>query len=97
MYKEHPKAFNGQAIYFNGAADYTQTPDGTYCGSMSGFNSKNLPPLLKRFYAAPYEIMVIGDTPTRHFCVALLTLVRNITIILAVTPSPPVYLAKNPG
>lgn len=94
LYKEHPKAFDGQALYFHGMADYVQVPDGTSAGSMSGFNSKNLPPLLKRFYAAPYEIMVIADPFTRHFCIALLALAKNITMILAVTPSPPILLAE---
>ncbi len=94
LYKEHPKAFDGQALYFHGMADYVTVADGTPAGSMSGFNSKNLPPLLKRFYAAPYDIMVIADPFTRHFCIALLALAKNITLIMAVTPSPPILLAE---
>lgn len=93
LYQEHPAAFNGQAIYYHGAADYLQVEDGTFAGSMSGFNSKNLPPLLQRFYAAPYEVMVIADMPSRHFCVALLSLVKNITLMIAVTPTPLTALA----
>lgn len=94
LYKEHPKAFDGQALYFHGMADYVTVADGTSAGSMSGFNSKHLPPLLKRFYAVPYELMVIADPFTRHFCIALLALAKNITLIMAVTPSPPILLAE---
>ncbi len=95
LYQEHPAAFNGQAIYYHGAADYLQVADGTFAGSMSGFNSKNLPPLLQKFYAAPYGVMVIADMPSRHFCVALLSIVKNITLMIAVTPTPLTALAQS--
>lgn len=87
-YKEHPTAFDGQVLYFNGSATKGKTPAGVDTGTMSGFNSKNLPPLLKKFYAVPYEAMIIEDSATRYFCVALLALARPISMMIGITASP---------
>ena len=94
LYKEHPKAFNAKALYFNGSAQKSVSPSGVDCGTMSGFNSKNLPPLLKRFYAVPYEGMIIHNTEARYFCAALLALAQPISMMIAITPSPLIMMCQ---
>lgn len=94
-YREHPQAFDGQVLYFNGSADKGKAPSGVTLGSMSGFNSKNLPPLLKRFYAVPYEAMVLEEIHAHHFCIALLALPKNVSMMLAITASPMIMLARS--
>lgn len=88
VYKEHPNAFNGNALYFNGSAEKGKMPSGVPYGTMSGFNSKNLPPLLKKFYAVPYEAMTLEDSASRYFSVALLALAKPVSMMLAITASP---------
>lgn len=93
-YKEHPQAFDGKVLYFNGSAEKGKTPAGVDTGTMSGFNSKNLPPLLKRFYAVPYEGMLIADPESRYFCVALLALAQPVSMMIAITAAPLLRFAQ---
>lgn len=94
VYQEHPRAFDGNALYFNGSAEKGRMPDGSPYGTMSGFNSKNLPPLLKKFYAVPYEAMTIEDAASRYFCVALLALAKPVTMMIAITAGPMLRFAE---
>ncbi len=94
LYRDHPHAFDAQALYFNGSAEFGRSPAGVPYGTMSGFNSKNLPPLLKKFYAVPYEGMIFADSQARYFCIALNALARSLSLILAVTASPIILWAR---
>ncbi len=94
VYAETPEAFDHQILYFNGSAEIGKTPAGIDTGTMSGFNSKNLPPLLKKFYAVPYELMTIQHTESRHFCVALLALAQRVSMMIAITASPMILFAQ---
>jgi hypothetical protein len=88
VYKDHPKAFSGKVIYFNGSAELRKTPAGVSCGTMSGFNFRNLPNIVKKFYAVPYEITVINDLNSRNYIMALLTLQKNISMMIGITGAP---------
>ncbi|MBT9547742.1 MAG: GH3 auxin-responsive promoter family protein [Candidatus Sericytochromatia bacterium] len=94
IYTDHPAAFNGKVLYFNGSADKMRTPTGVPCGTMSGFNFVNLPPLLKKFYAVPYEVMVIDHNWTRHYITALLSLPQKVSMMLGITAAPMVALLQ---
>ncbi|MGE3725551.1 MAG: GH3 auxin-responsive promoter family protein [Candidatus Sericytochromatia bacterium] len=94
IYQDHPAAFNGKVLYFNGSADKMRTPTGVPCGTMSGFNFVNLPPLLKKFYAVPYEVMVIDHNWTRHYITALLSLPQKVSMMLGITAAPMVALLQ---
>lgn len=86
--KEHPGAFNGKVLYFNGSAEKGRTPAGIPYGTMSGFNFVNLPNLVKKFYAVPYEVTVINDSYSRFYSMALLSLPQNITMMIGITGAP---------
>lgn len=94
IYKDHPRAFDGKVLYFNGSADKMRTPTGVPCGTMSGFNFVNLPPLLKKFYAVPYEVMVIEHNWSRHYITALLSLPQKVSMMLGITAAPMVALLQ---
>jgi hypothetical protein len=94
IYKDHPQAFNGKVLYFNGSADKMRTPTGIPCGTMSGFNFVNLPPLLKKFYAVPYEVMVMEHNWSRHYITALLSLPQNVSMLLGITAAPMISLLQ---
>lgn len=94
IYKDHSAAFNGKVLYFNGSADKMRTPTGVPCGTMSGFNFVNLPPLLKKFYAVPYEVMVMDHNWSRHYITALLSLPQKVSMLLGITAAPMVALLQ---
>ena len=94
LYREHTHAFDGKALYFNGSAELGRMPSGAPYGTMSGFNSKHLPPLLKKFYAVPYEAMTLADSAARYYCVALLALAQPVSMMIAITASPMILFAR---
>lgn len=87
-YKEHPKAFSGKALYFNGSAEKAKTETGIDCGTMSGFNFRNLPKIVQKVYALPYEVSIIEDSFARFYSMVLLSLPQDITLIVAITGAP---------
>ncbi|MEZ0372818.1 MAG: GH3 auxin-responsive promoter family protein, partial [Candidatus Sericytochromatia bacterium] len=94
IYRDHSKAFDGKVLYFNGNADKMRTPKGVHCGTMSGFNFVNLPPLLKKFYAVPYEVMVMDHSWSRLYVTALLSLPQKISMLLGITAAPMTQLLQ---
>ncbi|MEK7432336.1 MAG: GH3 auxin-responsive promoter family protein [Cyanobacteriota bacterium] len=94
IYKDHPKAFDGKALYFTGSAKKQKSPSGVDCGTMSGFNFRNLPKLLQSFYALPYELTDFKDSFSKFYCMVLLSIPQNITLITAITGAPVVSFAK---
>lgn len=87
-YNAHPKAFLGKALYFNGSAGKIKTELGVDCGTMSGFNFRNLPKIVQKVYALPYEISVIEDSFARFYCMVLLSIPQDITLMVAITGAP---------
>lgn len=94
IYRDHPQAFEGKVLYFIGSADQARSPMGVHCGTMSGFNFVNLPPLLKKMYAVPYEIMVAGHSWSRNYVTALLSLPQKISMMLGITAAPMIGLLQ---
>lgn len=94
IYRDHPRAFDGKVLYFVGNADKMRTPTGVHCGTMSGFNFVNLPPLLKKMYAVPYEIMVMDHSWSRLYVTALLSLPQKISMLLGITAAPAAQLLQ---
>lgn len=95
VYKDHPKAFNGKVIYFNGSAEMGKTPTGIPYGTMSGFNFVNLPPIVKKFYALPYEVAIVPDLPSRYYLMVLLALQKNISMMIGITAAPIITFLKS--
>lgn len=87
-YKAHPNAFLGKALYFNGSAGKVKTETGIDCGTMSGFNFRNLPKIVQKVYALPYEVSVIDDSFARFYCMVLLSIPQDITLMVAITGAP---------
>lgn len=95
IYKDHPKAFDGKALYFSGTARKTKTPTGIDCGTMSGFNFRNLPKILQSFYALPYELTDFEDSFAKFYSMVLLAMPQNITFITAITGAPVISFANS--
>lgn len=94
IYRDHPKAFNGKALYFTGSAKKDKTEGGVDCGTMSGFNFRNLPKLLQSFYALPYELTDFKDSHSKFYCMVLLAMPQNLTLITAITGAPVISFVK---
>lgn len=94
VYKDHPKAFSGKVLYFIGSAEKGRTPAGIPYGTMSGFNFVNLPNLVKKFYAVPYELTAINDAHARFYSMVLLSLPQNITMMIGITGAPIIAFIK---
>lgn len=90
---DHPGATRHRVLYLVGSADGPIAPCGVPTGTISGFNHRNLGPLLKRFHAVPYEPFVIADAVARAYTIARLALVHEVSLAVAITTHPLAELA----
>lgn len=90
---DHPQATKHRVLYLVGSADGPIAPCGVPTGTISGFNHRNLGPLLKGFHAVPYEPFVIADPVARAYTVARLALVHEVSLAVAITTHPLAELA----
>lgn len=95
LYLRFPQAFLGRALYFVGSRRVAKADDGNDVGTMSGFNFTELPELVRRIYAWPYELFEVADLRTRSFLALLLACAGESSLIGGIFPAPIVYLLRD--
>ncbi len=87
LYRRFPDAFTGRVLYFVGPRRAAVAPDGHDIGTMSGFNYTELPPLVRRLYAWPYELVGVSDPRARAHLSLHLACVRDVSLLAGVFPA----------
>jgi hypothetical protein len=90
-----PEAFRGRALYFVGSRKVARAADGRDVGTMSGFNFTEMPRLVRRIYAWPYELFEVQDLKARGLLALLLAVARDVSLIAGIFPAPIVYLLRD--
>lgn len=86
--RDHPAALAHHALYLAGPARVATTPGGAAVGTISGWNLRRLPRLLRGFYAVPPDAFEIADASDQAYTTARFALARELSIAFAVTTAP---------
>jgi hypothetical protein len=95
LFLRFPSAFLGRALYFVGSRKLDRAADGCDVGTMSGFNFTEMPPLIRRIYAWPYELFEVADLRSRTYLALYLALTGDVSIVAGIFPAPIVYLLRD--
>jgi hypothetical protein len=87
LLKEKPKAFDKKILAIVSPAEEGRTPDGTVYGSTSGKMVKEMNPLIRKKYVLPYEVLTIEDYNAKYYCILLLGMLNDVTLLSSANPS----------
>ncbi|MFN3240696.1 MAG: GH3 auxin-responsive promoter family protein [Planctomycetota bacterium] len=92
--RAHPTLFRGKVASLVSPAVEGHTEDGTPFGSTSGMMYRDLPWLMRRSYALPYELFEVDDYEARYYIAGRLSLRERITFFCTANPSTVLKLAE---
>lgn len=85
--KANVKAFSGYIFAVAGKTVESLAPDGTVCGSVSGFTNANMPRIISERYAIPRILYDIEDYASRNYALMRVAIEHNVTVWVAPNPS----------
>ncbi len=83
---DHPEALKGKALVIMSPAVEGYAPSGVPYGSESGDAYKNMPFLVRRHYALPYEVFCIKDYDARYYTMLRIGIEADVTNISTMNP-----------
>jgi hypothetical protein len=92
--QDHPGLMDHSSIGIVSQAIEGHTISGLPYGSASGLIYKNIPWLIRRTYAVPYEVSELHDYDERYFVAARFALARRVSFIATPNPSTLIRLAR---
>ena len=92
--KSHPNVFQGKVLALISPDTEGVTESGVSYGAESGHAYKNLPAVVKRMYAIPYEVFTIEDYAARYYCVLRIGVEENISTLATLNPSAIVLMCQ---
>jgi hypothetical protein len=92
--RDHPSVLDGKILAIINPEDEAYTKNGIPYGAESGHAYKNMPAIVKNFYAIPYDVFRIKDYESRYYCVLRIAMGKDITTIAALNPSTIILLCQ---
>jgi hypothetical protein len=83
---DHPEALKGKALVIMSPAVEGYAMSGVPYGSESGDAYKNMPSLVKKHYALPYEVFCIKDYEARYYTILRIGIEADVTNISTMNP-----------
>jgi len=83
---DHPEALKGKALVIMSPAVEGYAPSGVPYGSESGDAYRNMPFLIKKHYALPYEVFCIKDYEARYYTILRIGMEADVTNISTMNP-----------
>jgi len=83
---DHPEALKGKALVIMSPAVEGYAPSGVPYGSESGDAYKNMPSMVKKHYALPYEVFCIKDYEARYYTMLRIGIEADVTNISTMNP-----------
>ena len=97
VFRDHPEIFSGKILQLVSPEVEGQTESGTPVGSESGHAYRNMPAVLKKMYAIPYDVYEIKNYEAKYYTLLRLAVATPISVIATVNPSTVLLLAKYLG
>ena len=92
--RDHPGVISGKILAIIDPEIKGFTEGGLPYGPENGHAYNNLPAIVKRLYALPYEIFSIRDYDARYYCILRLSLEHNITTLATLNPNTIILLCE---
>ncbi len=83
---DHPEALKGKALVIMSPAVEGYASSGVPYGSESGDAYKNMPSLIRKHYALPYEVFCIKDYEARYYAMLRIGIEADVTNISTMNP-----------
>lgn len=83
---DHPETLKGKAFVIMSPAVEGYVPSGVPYGSESGDAYKNMPSLVRKHYALPYEVFCIKDYEARYYTMLRIGIEADVTNISTMNP-----------
>ncbi len=90
---EHAEMIGNRLLQIIGPANLGRSPSGHAIGMISSVAMRFQNPLLKTFYAVPFEICDVADATAKYYTMLRLALVDPVGFICAITPANLLRLA----
>lgn len=85
--KDHPHVLDGKILAIINPDDDESTERGALVGAESGHAYRNMPDIIKKFYAIPYIAFMIQDYESKYYCILRIALEQNVTTIATLNPN----------
>jgi len=92
--RDHPSMLAGKVITVVSPAIEGHTPAGIPFGSTSGMVVRELPKIVQKTYAVPYDAFEIADYDAEYYTLLRFGLPENITLLASANPSSVLMLAE---
>jgi hypothetical protein len=83
----HPDIFEGKVVSLVSPAVEGYTPSGVPYGSASGHIYKNMPGVVRKAYAIPYDAFEIEDYGAKYYVIMRIALASDVTFLATANPS----------
>lgn len=93
-HRDHPEMFAGKLITIVSPAVEGRTPSGIPFGSTSGMVVRELPKIVQKTYAVPYEVFEIDDYNAEYYALLRFGLADSVSFIGTANPSSVLMLAE---
>lgn len=90
--KDHSRVLDGKILALINPDDDETTERGALIGAESGHAYRNMPDIIKKFYAIPYSVFLIQDYEAKYYCILRIALEQNITTIATLNPNTIILL-----
>ena len=95
MIRNRRKVFAGKLVSIVGKVIEGYAPDGTICGSISGFAQRDCPQWMKDLSPYPFTIYEIEDYTAHYYSIMRFGIEHNTTLIITANPSTIVEMQNN--
>ena len=95
MIRNRRMVFSGRLVSIVGKVIEGYAPDGTICGSISGFSQRDCPQWMKDLSPYPFTIYEIEDYNARYYAIMRFGIEHNTTLIITANPSTIVEMQNN--
>ncbi len=90
----HPKAAAAQVVSLVSPAVEGYTPGGLPYGSTSGCIYRNMPAIVRQYYAIPYRVFEISDYQAKYYVIMRLAMQQKVSAICTANPSSIVKMCE---
>ena len=87
--------FDGKIFAITGKARESQTPDGTWIGSVSGYNREKMSETVKSTYAVPEEVFDVPDYNARYYLLMRFAVEQDVRYLITPNPTTVIELIEN--
>lgn len=87
MIEDYPDGATGKFLIITSNDVQGRTPCGTPYGAVSGLLQRQQPPIIKKYFALPYELCKIKEVETKYYLMLRIAAAQNVTALCCCNPS----------